>query len=91
MPLPEINDIVQVNPQHPMFGGCLFVVTEVMERKILAYTQGFNQGGQAYLLIKHGDYEPTGGKAPWVVRNDDRGDDVPTTNTEVRKHAREGF
>ena len=64
----QVGDIVQVVPEKEAFGGCVMVVAEVKNNgRIMAYLQTAGQQGQAYLFLNKGDYEPTGGRAPWVV------------------------
>lgn len=64
----QIGDIVQVDPAKEMFGGCLMVVNELTSSRgrIMAYAQIPGQG-QAYLFLKEGEFERTGGKALWVI------------------------
>jgi hypothetical protein len=64
----EIGDIVQVNPEKEMFGGCMVVVTEVKSWGIQGYVQSAGVDGQQYIRLIHEDFEPTGGKAIWVVQ-----------------------
>lgn len=64
----EIHDIVQVNPTYEVFGGCMVVVTEVKSWGIQGYVQNAGQDGQAYIRLKHEDFEATGGKAQWVAQ-----------------------
>lgn len=66
-PVIREGDIVQVNPEREMFGGCMVVVTEVKPWGIQGYVQNAGQDGQAYIRLKHEDFEHTGGKAVWVV------------------------
>lgn len=61
------NDIVQVRPDLSPYGGCLVVVTDVNENGILGYIQSAGVKGQQYALLKNEDFNPTGGKAVWVV------------------------
>lgn len=62
-----VGDIVQVNPEQETFGGCMVVVTELKSFGIQGYVQNAGQEGQAYIRLKHEDFEPTGGKAVWVA------------------------
>jgi len=66
-PVIREGDIVQVNPEREMFGGCMVVVTEVKPWGIQGYVQNAGQDGQAYIRLKHEDFEHTGGQAVWVV------------------------
>lgn len=63
----EVHDIVQVNPMKEMFGGCMVVVTELKDFGIQGYVQSAGVPGQQYVRLKFEDFEPTGGKAVWVV------------------------
>ena len=63
----EVHDIVQVNPLKEMFGGCMVVVTELKDFGIQGYVQSAGVPGQQYVRLKFEDFEPTGGKAVWVV------------------------
>lgn len=66
--------IVQLDPAtttNPMFGGCLMVVTEIKSWGVQGYVQGLGAdgkcGGQAFYRAKFGTFEPTGGRAVWVL------------------------
>ena len=63
----DVGDIVQVNPDLEVFGACMVVVTEVKSWGIQGYVQNAGQEGQAYIRLKTEDFEPTGGRAVWVV------------------------
>ena len=67
----NVGDIVQLDPSIDVFGGCLAVVNEVNEvndsGRVMAYVQNAGQQGQAYIFLHKGKYEPTGGRAVWVV------------------------
>lgn len=67
------HDIVQVNPNVPMFGGCMVVVTEVKSWGIQGYVQSAGVAGQQYVRKKFDEIERTGGQAVWTP--DDGGDD----------------
>jgi hypothetical protein len=62
----EKYDIVQVEPNFEVFGGCMVVVTEVKKWGIQGYVQSAGVEGQAYIRLKTEMFEPTGGKAVWV-------------------------
>jgi hypothetical protein len=62
-----VGQIVQVNPELEMFGGCMVVVTEQKSWGIQGYVQSAGVPGQQYIRLKHKDFELTGGKAVWVV------------------------
>jgi len=64
----NIGDIVQVNPEKEMFGGCMVVVTKLKSWGIQGYVQSAGVPGQQYIRLATQDFEPTGGKAVWVVR-----------------------
>ncbi len=64
----EVHDIVQVEPNLEMFGGCLVVVTELKEFGIQGYVQSAGIEGQQYIRLKTDQFEPTGGKAVWVAQ-----------------------
>ncbi len=61
------GDIVQVNPEKEMFGGCMVVVTEIKAWGVQGYVQSAGVPGQQYIRLKAQDFEPTGGKAVWVA------------------------
>ena len=64
----QIGDIVQIDPSMDGFGGCLAVVNEVKDSgRVMAYVQNAGKQGQAYIYLSKGKYEPTGGRAVWVV------------------------
>ena len=63
----QAGDIVQVNPNKEMFGGCMVVVTEPKSWGCQGYVQSAGVPGQQYIRLKHEDIEPTGGKAVWIV------------------------
>jgi hypothetical protein len=62
-----IGDIVQVTPDIETFGGCMVVVTELKSFGIQGYVQSAGVPGQQYIRLPFCDFEPTGGKAVWVV------------------------
>ena len=64
------GDIVQVNSEKEMFGGCMVVVTEVKTWGIQGYVQSAGVPGQQYIRVKTEDFEPTGGQAVWMVSHD---------------------
>lgn len=63
----NIGDIVQVNPEVEVFGGCMVVVTELKSWGIQGYVQSAGVPGQQYIRLKTEQIKPTGGKAVWVV------------------------
>ena len=64
----QIGDIVQIDPSMDGFGGCLAVVNKVKDSgRVMAYVQNAGEQGQAYIYLNKGRYEPTGGRAVWVV------------------------
>lgn len=63
----EVGDIVQVEPSQKMFGGCMVVVTEVKDWGIQGYVQSAGVEGQQYIRLQTEHFEPTGGKAVWIV------------------------
>jgi len=66
----NVGDIVQVNPEVEVFGGCMVVVTELKSWGIQGYVQSAGVPGQQYIRLKTEQIEPTGGKAVWVVGHD---------------------
>lgn len=64
----EEGDLVQVNPEKEVFGGCIVVVTEIKSWGVQGYVQSAGVEGQQYIRLKFEDIEPTGGKAVWIVR-----------------------
>jgi hypothetical protein len=65
----NINDIIQIDPSKDLFGGCMAVVSEVKSWGVQAYVQSAGVPGQQYIRLKHGEFEPTGGRAVWVVEH----------------------
>jgi hypothetical protein len=67
------DDIIQINPNHSDdFGGCLATVREVKDNgRLLVYIQSAAVKGQAYLFVREGQYESTGGRAVWVIGSAD--------------------
>lgn len=63
----KVGDIVQVNPDKEMFGACMVVVTELKSFGIQGYVQSAGVNGQQYIRLKFDEFESTGGKAVWVV------------------------
>lgn len=63
----NVGDIVQVNPEVEVFGGCMVVVTELKSWGIQGYVQSAGVPGQQYIRLKTEQIKPTGGKAVWVV------------------------
>jgi len=68
----EPGSIVQILPDcetNPMFGACLLVVTEMKSFGVMGYVQSLGEngkrGGQAYIRLKTGEYEDTGGFVSW--------------------------
>ena len=67
----KVNDIVQVSPDIETFGGCMVVVvTELKSFGIQGYVQSAGVPGQQYIRLNFSDFEPTGGRAIWVVSHD---------------------
>jgi hypothetical protein len=66
----NVGDIVQVNPEVEVFGGCMVVVTELKPWGIQGYVQSAGVPGQQYIRLKTKQIETTGGKAVWVVGHD---------------------
>ena len=64
----EVSDIVQVDPMHQVFGGCMVVVTEIKPWGIQGYVQSAGVEGQAYIRLEWQNFEATGGKAVWMVQ-----------------------
>ena len=67
MKRPEIHDIVQVIPTHPLFGGCMVVVVELKDWGVMGYTQNAGSTGQAYIRLRNEEMALTGGKAVWIA------------------------
>ena len=63
----EVGDIVQVNPEREMFGGCMVVVTETKSWGVQGYVQSAGVPGQQYIRLKSEDFESTGGKTVWIA------------------------
>jgi nanoRNase/pAp phosphatase (c-di-AMP/oligoRNAs hydrolase) len=68
VPTLEVGDIVQVNPDKDVFGACMVTVSEIKAWGIQGYVQNAGQEGQAYIRLKFGDFEHTGGKAVWMAQ-----------------------
>jgi hypothetical protein len=66
----NVGDIVQVNPEVEVFGGCMVVVTELKPWGIQGYVQSAGVPGQQYIRLKTEQIEATGGKAVWVASHD---------------------
>ena len=66
----KVGDIVQVNPDKEVFGACMVVVTKLKSWGIQGYVQSAGVLGQQYIRLNFDDFEPTGGKAIWVVAHD---------------------
>jgi hypothetical protein len=66
----NVGDIVQVNPNVEIFGGCMVVVTELKSWGIQGYVQSAGAPGQQYIRLKTEHIEATGGKAVWVASHD---------------------
>jgi hypothetical protein len=66
----NIGDIVQVNPEVDVFGGCMVVVTELKPWGIQGYVQSAGVPGQQYIRLKTQQIEATGGRAIWVASHD---------------------
>ena len=69
----NVGDIVQINPEMEVFGGCLAVVDEIKNTpgRVRAYIQDAGQEGQAYVFLNQEEYEPTGGRAVWIVGSEE--------------------
>lgn len=63
----EVGDIVQVNPEKEVFGGCMVVVTETKSWGVQGYVQSAGVSGQQYIRLNSGDFESTGGKTIWIA------------------------
>lgn len=62
------NEIVQVDPSVPVFGGCLVVVTEVKDWGIQGYVQNAGDNiGQTYVRLNWDKFENTCGSVVWSV------------------------
>lgn len=68
------NDVIQINEKFKGTGwiGCLMIVDEVKSWGVQAYLHVPMQG-DAYLRIKHGEYDVIG-KAVMVAKGDDDGE-----------------
>lgn len=64
----QAGDIVQIDPEVEMFGGCLMTVNEVSGSRVMAYAQ-VPGSGQAYVFLQTGKFALTGGVAKWVAGN----------------------
>jgi hypothetical protein len=64
----QVGDIVQIDPDVEMFGGCFVTVNEVSGSRVMAYAQ-VPGGGQAYVFLQPGKFALTGGVAKWVAGN----------------------
>jgi hypothetical protein len=63
----EVGDIVQVNPEKEVFGGCMVVVTETKSWGVQGYVQSAGVPGQQYIRLNSDDFESTGGKTIWIA------------------------
>lgn len=59
-----VGDIVQADPEKTEWGPSLVVVSEIKPWGIQGYTH-IPKSGAAFIRLKFGDFEPTGGKAVW--------------------------
>lgn len=70
----NINDVVQIDPEHDKcFGGCFMIVTEVYAWGVQGYVQipsKGDKGGQAYYRCKFENFHPIG-RAEWVANKFD--------------------
>lgn len=75
-PVPvQPGDIVQLDPEttgNRAFAACLMIVDEVKPWGVQGYVQALGEsreqpGGQAYYRAAWGTFEPTGGRAVWIV------------------------
>lgn len=64
----KVGDIVQIDPDVEMFGGCLATVNDVSGSRVMAYAQ-VPGSGQAYVFLQPGKFALTGGVAKWVAGN----------------------
>lgn len=64
----DVGDIVQVDPAKETFGCCLVVVTEAKPWGVQGYVQNAGQPGQAYIRLRHGEFELTGGRVAWIAQ-----------------------
>lgn len=64
---PKRGSIVQITKDDKKFKYCLATVSESSTKRIMAYVQNAGSEGQAYIFLYEGEYEETGGVAPFVV------------------------
>ena len=69
----KVGDIVQVHPTRDTvkaFAGCLLVVTEVTERKVMGYVQELGTpdaiGERTFYCAPFQTFLQTGGKVAWM-------------------------
>lgn len=67
----NVGDIVQIRPDKEMFGACMVTVTEVKPWGVQGYVQSAGVPGQQYVRVKTEDFKPTGGKAVWIVGDEE--------------------
>ena len=65
----EIGDVVQINPENKMFGGCFMVVTEPKAWGAQGGIAVPGQPGIAYLRCKFEEMEYVG-RATWILDKD---------------------
>ena len=62
----EKDDIIQIAPDHK-WGGCLAIVDEPKSFGCQAYVPSLDGSGAVYIRLSHGEYEPVGAKARFVI------------------------
>ena len=69
-----VGDVVQIDPEHDpeCFGGSLLIVTEVKSWGVQGYVDIPGEG-QAYYRVAFDKIANTGGKAVWVIGEDNAG------------------
>lgn len=65
----RLGEIIQIDPSVDLFGGCLAVVNGISDsgRVIACVQNAASTGKPAYIFLTRSEYEPTGGRAAWVV------------------------
>ena len=66
----SVNDVVQLNPEKDMFGGCYLTVTDVYPWGVQGYIEIPGQEGVAYLRVNFQDVELIG-QAAWALERKD--------------------
>ena len=68
---PKKGSIIQITKDDRYFKYCLATVTDSSRKRVMAYVQNAGSKGQAYIFLYEGEYEETGGTAPFIVDHEE--------------------